>query len=353
MNYSKRKASKKQKEINSKSKMQKKRVGVRLFKGFLIFVILICIAGATAVGLFFKHVIDDAPEITAESIKPQGYSSTILADDGTTVTGKPTASGANRIYKTIDEIPVDMQHAFVAVEDSRFYEHNGFDLKGILRAGFVGITSGHFSQGASTITQQLIKNNVFPDFVNETETERVTRKIQEIYLSVQIEKMLDKDAILESYMNTINLGQNTLGVQSASLRYFGKDVSELTLSECATIAGITQSPGKYNPITNPEANAERRQKVLKHMLEQGYIDQTAYDEAMADDVYARIQTVNTQILEEKNITSYFNDALVEQLMDDLTSPDGLGYSATQAYNAIYGSGLTIFSTPNLTIQRLC
>lgn len=353
MNYSKRKASKKHKEINSKSKMQKKRIGVRLFKGFLIFVILICIAGATAVGLFLKHVIDEAPEITAESIKPQGYSSTILADDGTTVTGKPTASGANRIYKTIDEIPVDMQHAFVAVEDSRFYEHNGFDIKGILRAGVIGLTSGSFSQGASTITQQLIKNNVFPDFVNETETEKWTRKIQEIYLSVQIEKMLSKEDILESYMNTINLGQNTLGVQAASLRYFGKDVSELTLSECATIAGITQSPGNYNPITNPEANAKRREKVLNDMLEQGYIDQTAYDEAMADDVYARIQTVNTQILEESNITSYFNDALVEQLMEDLTSPDGLGYSDTQAYNAIYGSGLTIFSTQNLTIQKIC
>ena len=353
MNYSKRKASKKHKEINSKSKMQKKRVGVRLFKGFLILAILICIIGVAAVGLFIKQVIDDAPEITAESIKPQGYSSTILADDGTTVTGKPTASGANRIYKTIDEIPLDMQHAFVAVEDSRFYEHNGFDPKGILRAGIVGITSGSFSQGASTITQQLIKNNVFPDFVNETTYEKVERKIQEIYLSIQIEDMLSKDEILESYMNTINLGQNTLGVQAASLRYFGKDVSELTLSECATIAGITQSPGNYNPITNPEANAKRRTKVLNDMLEQGYIDQAAYDEAMADDVYSRIQTVNTQIMEESNITSYFNDALVEQLMEDLTSPEGLGYSDTQAYNAIYGSGLTIFSTQNLTIQKIC
>lgn len=353
MNYSKRKASKKQKDITSKSKMQKKRVGVRLFKGFLIFAILICIAGAAAVGLFIKQVIDDAPEITAESIKPQGYSSTILADDGTTVTGKLTTSGANRIYKTIDEIPLDMQHAFVAVEDSRFYEHNGFDPKGILRAGVVGIMSGSFSQGASTITQQLIKNNVFPDFVNETQFETVERKIQEIYLSVQIEDMLSKDEILESYMNTINLGQNTLGVQAASLRYFGKDVSELTLSECATIAGITQSPGNYNPITNPEDNAKRRKKVLDDMLEQGYIDQAAYDEAMADDVYTRIQTVNTQIMEESNITSYFNDALAEQLMEDLTSPDGLGYSDTQAYNALYGSGLTIFSTQNITIQNIC
>lgn len=353
MNYGKRKASKKQKAINSKSRMQKKRIGVRLFKGFLILAILLCIVGVAAVGLFVKQVIDDAPTLTAESIKPQGYSSTIYADDGVTVTGKLTASGANRIYKTIDQIPLDLQHAFVAVEDSRFYDHNGFDLKGIIRAGVVGITSGKFSQGASTITQQLIKNNVFPDFVNETQYEKIQRKIQELYLSVQLEDMLDKDAILESYMNTINLGQNTLGVQSASLRYFGKDVSELTLSECATIAGITQSPGNYNPITNPEANAKRRKKVLDDMLEQGYIDQAAYDEAMADDVYTRIQTVNTQILEESSITSYFNDALAEQLMEDLTSEEGLGYSDTQAYNALYGSGLSIFSTQNITIQKIC
>lgn len=353
MNYSKRKASKKQKTITSKSTMQKKRVGVRLFKGFLILAILVCIAGATVVGLFVKQVIDEAPTITAESIKPQGCSSTIYADDGVTVTGKLTTSGANRIYKTIDQIPLDMQHAFVAVEDSRFYEHKGFDPKGILRAAIVGLTSGDFSQGASTITQQLIKNNVFPDFMHETKFESVKRKIQEIYLSIQLEEMLEKDAILESYMNTINLGQNTLGVQTASLRYFGKNVSELTLSECATIAGITQSPGNLNPITNPEANAKRRTKVLDDMLEQGYIDQAAHDEALADDVYTRIQAVNTQILEESSITSYFNDALAQQLMDDLTSDEGLGYSSTQAYNALYGSGLSIFSTQNVTIQKIC
>ena len=102
---------------------------------------------------------------------------------------------------------------------------------------------------------------------------------------------MSKEEILEAYLNTINLGQNSLGVQSAAQRYFAKDVSELTLSECAVIAGITQSPSGYNPVTNPEANAKRRQKVLNNMLDQGYIDQAAYDEALEDDVYARIQQV--------------------------------------------------------------
>ena len=168
MNYSKRKASKKQKNITSKSTMQKKRIGVRLFKGFLILFVLACIIAVGAVGLMVKQVIDNAPEITAESIKPSGYSSTIYADDGVTTTGTLTSSGANRRYVTIDKIPENLQHAFVAIEDSRFYQHNGIDIKGIIRAGMVGIMNGgHFTEGASTITQQLIKNNVFPDFVNE------------------------------------------------------------------------------------------------------------------------------------------------------------------------------------------
>ena len=355
MNYGKNKASKKQRDITSKSNMRKKKMGVRLFKGFLLCLLLLCVAGAVGAGVLVNRIIDNAPEITAASIKPEGYTSTVYADDGVTETEHFTAAGANRVYKNIEDIPVDLQHAFVAIEDSRFYKHNGIDPQGIARAFVVGITSGgHFTEGASTITQQLIKNNVFPDFVNEdTFIEKVERKLQEQYLALQIEKQLDKDAILESYMNTINLGQNTLGVQAAAQRYFNKDVSDLTLSESATIAGITQNPALYNPVTNPEENAKRRKKVLGDMLKQGYIDQTAYDEAMADDVYSRIQNVNTLIESDSQITSYFNDALAEQLVNDLTSKDGLGYSETQAYNAVYSGGLSIFSTQNLTIQSIC
>lgn len=355
MNYGKRKASKKQKEITSKATMRKKKIGVRLFKGFLFCILLFAIIGVIGGGLFIKKMIDDAPEITASSIKPQEYTTYVVADDGTTQTGEFKKAGSNRVYKSIDEIPLHLQHAFVAIEDSRFYTHNGIDPQGILRAFVVGIKNGgHFSEGASTLTQQLIKNNVFPNFVNEeTFLDRLERKVQEQYLAMQVERQLSKDEILESYLNTINLGQNTLGVQAASQRYFNKDVSELTLSECATIAGITKSPSGYNPITNPEANAKRRQKVLDDMLAQEFITQEEHDEALADDVYSRIQTVNTQILEESTVTSYFNDALIDQLMEDMTSPEGLGYTETQAYNSIYGGGLTVFSTQNMTIQSIC
>ena len=184
----------------------------------------------------------------------------------------------------------------------------------------------------------------------DTFYDSVKRKLQEQYLAVQIEKQMDKDAILESYLNTINLGQNCLGVQAAAKRYFGKNVNDLTLSECAVIAGITQSPSRLNPISNPEGNAKRRKKVLDDMLEQGYIDQAAYDEAMADDVYARIQSVNS-VTNESSPYSYFVDALVLQVIDDLMGQ--LGYTETQAYNAVYSGGLSIYSTQSLLMQQIC
>ena len=353
MNYGKKKASKKQKKITSKSTMQGKRVGIRLFKALLLCIIVLAVIGVIGGGLFVKKILANSPDISPEDVKPQGFTTFVYADDGTTEIGRFVSSGSNRVYKSIDEIPKDLQHAFVAIEDERFYKHNGIDLQGIARAAVVGITSGgHFSEGASTLTQQLIKNNVFPNFTKEkTFYDRLERKIQEQYLALQIEKQMDKDTILESYMNTINLGQNCLGVQAASVRYFNKDVSELTLSECAVIAGITQNPTDYNPITNPESNQTRRDKVLKNMLDQGYIDQAAYDEAMADDVYARIQTVNNSASVDDNPYSYFVDALAEQVINDLC--EQLGYTETQAYNAVYSGGLSIYSTQNLAMQQIC
>ncbi len=352
MNYGKKKASKQQKNVTSKAAMKKKRAGVRLFKAMLLTCLVafvLCIAGG---GLFIKKMIDDAPNITPEDVKPSKFTTQALADDETTVLDTFVDAGANRVYKSIDEIPKDLQNAFVAVEDSRFYDHNGIDLKGIVRAGLKGVLSGHFSEGASTLTQQLIKNNVFPNFVNEeTFLDSVERKLQEQYLALEIEKQMDKDEILENYLNTINLGQNTLGVQAASKRYFGKDVSELNLSESATIAAITQNPGKYNPVTNPDKNAERREKVLRDMKEQGYIDQIQYDEAIADPVYERIQATNAQYEDNSSVSSYFIDAVAEQVIEDLVNE--MGYTETQAYNAVYSGGLSIVTTQNMAMQQIC
>lgn len=354
MNYGRKKAAKKRKDITSKSKMKRKRLGVRIFKGALLTFLLLIVAGCVGGGIFIKKVIDSAPKITPEDVKPTGYTSIIYASDNKTETERLTSAGSNRVYKTIDEIPKDLQHAFVAIEDERFYEHNGIDLKGIVRAGIIGITTGDFSQGASTLTQQLIKNNVFDFMSEETFFDTLERKIQEQYLAVKLEKEMSKNEIMENYLNTINLGQNTLGVQAASQRYFNKDVSQLTLSECAVIAAITQSPSYYNPITHPDYNAERRKQVLNNMLDQGYISQEEYDEAMADDVYSRIQNVNTNLTQNTTPQSYFVDALTEQILNDLQSPEiGLGYSETQAYNTLYKGGLSIYSTQDLEIQGIC
>ncbi len=349
MNYGKKGVERREQDFNGRSAW-KKRAAVLSLKIVLILFLLV-MAAAVCGGLYFvKSVIAAAPDIDAIDAAPSGYMSTVLDTDGN-VTAELVASGSNRVYVTLDEIPKDLQHAFVAIEDARFYEHHGIDVKGILRAGVKGLTTGNFSEGASTLTQQLLKNNVFDGWTEEGKVERVRRKIQEQYLALELEKKVNKKWIMENYLNTINLGQNTLGVQAASRRYFGKDVSELTLSECAVLAAITQNPSKYNPISNPKQNAQRREKVLNHMLDQGYISQEAYEGALADPVYDRIQEYNMDLQGDPNVTSYFVDALTKQVIEDLQNK--AGYTEAEAYKALYSGGLTIYSTQDAAIQKIC
>ncbi len=350
MNYGEKNIKARRKEISSKKKRKKKKVGVTFFKLFLIFVLSIGIIGVVGAGIFIKKTIDKTPVIKESDVKPSGTTTFVVDEEGNTIDSF-FQKGSNRIYKTYDEIPKDLAHAFVAIEDERFYDHNGIDIMGILRAGVKGILSGHLSEGASTLTQQLIKNNVFPNFTEEkTFSDRLQRKLQEQYLAIQVEKQMSKKEILEAYMNTINLGQGCLGIQTASKRYFGKDVSELTLSECAVIAGITQSPTQFDPILHPEANAKRREHVLQKMLEQDYISQKQYEEAKADAVYDRIkETADAE--PEESVNSYFVDALFQDVIDDLISRKN--FSETQAYNLVYSGGLTIVATQDRNIQNIC
>ena len=306
-----------------------------------------------------KGILASAPDISAVDVIPTGFSTTVLASDGSEI-ATLVAEGSNRRSVTLDEIPKDLQHAVVAIEDERFYEHNGIDLKGIARALVADLKSMDFTQGASTITQQLVKNNVLSEQWESENTgdiskiekmeRQVQRKIQEMYIAVELEKKVDdKDWILENYLNSINLGNNTLGVQAAAERYFGKDVSDLTLSECAVIAGITKNPSRYNPILYPKQNAKRRKMVLDAMKKQGYITQKQYDEAMADDVYDRISEHNSGF--ETSMNSYFVDSVIDDVFNDLVKVKG--YSESDAYKAIYQGGLTIKSTQNLDIQKIC
>ena len=350
MNYGKKGVIEKQKALNAKATKVGRKIALIFLKVFLlIFVSVGIIVASCGLGVI-KGVIDSSPDISEMTIAPTKFSTFIYDSEGNQ-TAKLVASNSNRIPVPMDRIPENLAHAFVALEDERFYEHNGIDIKGIMRAFMVGIKNRfNFSEGASTITQQLLKNIVFTDWVSEESfAEKLKRKVQEQYLAMELEKQMDKNTILVNYMNTINLGQNTLGVQAASLRYFNKQVEDLNLSECAVLAGITKNPSRYNPISNPEENAKRRTKVLNNMLEQGYITQAEYDAAVADNPYNRIQVTN-QVAGDTTITSYFNDAVTEQVYDDLLAA---GYNDTQAYTLLYSGGLKIYSTQDPAIQAIC
>lgn len=349
MNYGKKGIKKTQHSLTSKTIKLKKMCITTILKLSLLAVMGVVVVGICLGFGMFKGILDSAPDITGLDVTPSGYA-TVVYDSKGNETTKLVAADSNRSYVTMSKIPENLANAFVAIEDERFYEHNGIDIKGIFRAGMIAVKNRDLSQGASTITQQLIKNNVFDNWTNETTMEKIKRKIQEQYLALELEKIMPKQDILELYMNSINLGQNTLGVQAASMRYFAKPVYQLNLSECAVIASITQNPSKYNPISHPENNAERRAKVLKYMLEQEYISQSEYDSAMADKVYDRIATVNEET-QNNSVYTYFVDELTEQVLADLMEVKG--YNETQAYNLLYSGGLSIYTTQDPDIQAIC
>ena len=320
-----------------------------LLKIALAMFLILCFAGF-AVGIgFVRGAIDAAPSLDIIDVQPQGYASQIYDADGNLMQTL-VMEGSNREEVSFDQLPDDLVDAFIAIEDSRFYEHNGIDLKGILRAAYVGITNGRFSEGASTITQQLIKNNVLQGGYETSMADKLRRKIQEQFLAVKLEDQLDsKETILEYYLNTINLGGNCLGVQTAANRYFGKNVWELTLSECTVLAATTSNPSRYNPLTHPKENAVRRKIVLEKMYEQNFITYDQKNDALDDDVYSRIQTVDNAT-SGSTVFSYFTDAVYNQVCDDLQSK--LGYSASQSYKLLYSGGLQIYSTMDPSIQAI-
>ena len=285
MNYGRQGIKQKKKLLNSAATRLRTKLGVFAIKFILILAIAVVVSGSCLVLGSVQGIISSAPDVSTIDVSPDGFATKIYDNESNEIQTLST-TGSNRISVELDVVPLELQHAFVAIEDERFYDHNGIDLHGIGRAFISGLSKGRFSEGASTITQQLIKNNVLTSWTSETSfVEKLQRKIQEQYLALELEKQVnDKDWILENYMNSVNLGANTLGVQAASKKYFNKDVSELPLSEASVIAGITQNPSGYNPITHPDKNAKRREKVLNNMKDQGYISKAQYDEAMADDV---------------------------------------------------------------------
>ena len=317
----------------------------------LVFVISGVSVLAAAIMVYLVIVFMMAPSISILDATPKWYRTSVLDSDGN-VTLTLSGEESNRVYVSLSEIPENLQHAFVAIEDERFYEHGGIDVYGICRAFVRGVMKGNFNEGASTITQQLLKNNVFEEWTSERSfSEKVERKLQEQFLAVCLERKVSKEWILENYLSTINLGGGNWGVETAAKYYFNKDVSELSLSESAVLAAITKNPTSFNPRKNPENNADRREIVLDKMLEQGYITPEEHDEAMADPVYERIAQTAADTSSKQEIMSYFEDALLYAVVNDLMNEKG--FSEEDAWDLVYRGGLTVYSTENTRLQTIC
>lgn len=349
MNYGKRGTAKIQKSLTSKTIKFKKMFFVSALKILLTGILSVMVVGVCFGIGAFKGILSSAPDVDPATVLPRGFATVVYDAKGNELT-KLVGANSNRSYEKIDKIPKYLCDAFVAIEDQRFYEHNGIDIKRILSAGFMVLRDRELSQGASTITQQIIKNNVFDNWTNESDIQKIKRKIQEQYLALELEKKMSKDEILEIYMNTINLGQNTLGVKAAAMRYFNKQPYQLALSECAVIAATTSNPSRYNPISHPDSNKKRRDVVLGNMRDQGYITQAEYDEAMADDVYSRILAVNEES-ETNSVYTYFVDEVTEQVLADLMEVKG--FNETQAHRLLFSGGLSIYTTQDPDIQAIC
>ena len=330
------------------------------FTGILKTVILFCFVASLFLGAsfgygLFRGILDSAPDIHKIHVGPTSYATKIYDKKGNLMSTLVT-EGSNRERVSYEELPKDMINAFVAIEDERFWRHNGIDFRSILRAVRGVVSDDSSAGGGSTITQQLLKNNVFGGGLHEGKFEKYVRKIQEQYLALELEDQpgLDKKeikkSILTEYLNTINLGANTLGVKVAARRYFNKEVSELSLSESTVIAAITKNPSKLNPITHPENNAVRRKQVLHNMLSQGYIDESRYQEALNDPVYERIQNVNLVTQGEDKPYSYYTDELTEQVVDALM--ERLGYKKEDATKLLYSGGLTIYANQDPDLQAI-
>jgi len=258
-------------------------------------------------------------------------------DDGVARELEIISGSRMTVYAKLESIPKDLQNAFVAVEDKRFYSHSGVDWYRTLGATLNYIFKFDTSFGASTITQQLIKN------VTNDDEYSIRRKLQEIFYATDLERNMSKNEILEMYLNIVNLSQNCFGVGAAAEKYFSKDVSELSLIECAAIASITKNPSYYDPIKNPENNARRRDTVLTLMLEQGYITEEEYNET-----YGKELTLNVN-RKSSEANSWYVDMVINDIIDDLI--EELGYSRAAASLLVFSGGLKIYTAMDPDIQN--
>ncbi len=316
-----------------------KKVISRIFIALFILVALIASVVAGAIVGF----IDNSMDLIAEEYNLD-FTSIIYyidAEANQPVELERIHRNENRVWVDIDQIPNNLTNAFIAIEDERFRDHKGVDIKRTFGA-FLQWVSGKDSYGGSTITQQLIKN------VTGDNDRSPTRKIQEMVRAINLEKKMSKDQIIEMYMNTIYFGAGCHGVQTASNYYFSKDVSDLTLEECASLAGIVKAPTTYSPSTNYENNKERQEVILNQMAKHGFITQEECDEAKAKELTVKIGTVQKTESQEK-IQSYFVDAVISDVVEDLMVKENL--TEGEATNRLYTGGFKIYSTLDPKVQN--
>lgn len=321
-------------QLSEKEKLQKRKARKRIFVLILILLMVLLI--------MFLVSLYNWSRILKDIIKCEN--SVVLDSTGNVI----AVLGESRIqeYVKLGDIPEDLVHAYVAIEDKNFYKHNGINVKRTAGAVVSYVFHGGSSSfGGSTITQQLVKN-----LTGDNET-KISRKVQEWDRAVKTELVLSKEEILETYLNIIYVGPNIYGVEKGAEYYFSKNVSELDLAECAFMAGINNSPNSYNPFgknDNSEKIMSRATTVLNVMLEQGYISKENYDSAVLE-LQSGLK-FNKGKLEPKGdaIYSYMVDATISEVIKDLEEKKGM--STNFATNYLYFSGLKIYSTQNSDIQ---
>lgn len=297
---------------------------MKFIKRLLILALICIILGVGTIFGFYLYVKPELPDVaTLKNVELQTPMQ-VFSADGQLIS---QFGEKRRIPLALKDIPPQMLNAFIATEDSRYYEHPGIDPIGIARAAFVVATSGSAKQGASTITQQLARN-----FFLSNE-KKIMRKIKEIFIAIHIEQLLTKDEILELYLNKIYLGYRAYGVGAAAQVYFGKEVNQLTLSEIAVIAGLPKAPSTMNPIYSLDRSTHRRNVVLRRMLDERYISQSEFDQARSEAIISRYHGAEIELS-----APYFAERarawMVERYGEDA-----------------YTSGMRIYTTVNAKLQR--
>ncbi len=326
------------------------KIALKVFVTIIVITIsLLFVAGSAAAGLLsggFYGIIKATPMLDPKLFRSMGFNSYVYDVEGNVIA--ELKKEENRVWIDYPDIPKKLIDAYIAVEDKRFEEHEGVDFR---RIGSAVITYAKKLLGAdvdieggSTITQQLIKNLTKKDQIT------IPRKLQEQWQAMQLEKVLTKEEILTYYLNNVPMGGNFYGIETAAKGYYGKDVRDLSLAECASLAGITNWPTKYMPISenNIEANLARTKMILGLMLEQGKITQSEYDEAINEEINFKYNPEAGKVMQTSN-QSYFVDEVVKSVKESLMKV--YGYTEQAALDIVYNSGLHIYTTMDPKVQK--